>query len=188
MFSNLDVADTGHHFYSGGCFKWRYEKQGLSSLPAPVWFDKKALATMHRRPCSSVQLMTVWAFLLYKNNSGAMSKIPQSNTGCTGRECAMERATLSNSEEGTAGHGDLFPRPQPHKGPCRCLHHSFALLKTRHWAPFGLSRVLLYFNDTSIWQGSMSAEMSSSAPMTQVTAIWRGQSAVFGQNQILRFR
>lgn len=121
MFSNLDVGDTGHHFDSGGCFKWRYEKQGLSSLPTPVWFDKKDLATMHRRPCSSVQLMTVWAFLLYKNNSGAMPKIPQSNAGCTGRECAMERATFSNSEEGTAGQGDLFPRPQPHKGPCRCL-------------------------------------------------------------------
>lgn len=96
---------------------------------------------MHRRPCSSVQLMTVWAFLLYKNNSGAMSKIPQSNAGSMEKEHAMEKATLSNSEEGTAGHGDLFPRPKPHKGPCRCLHHSFALLKKIHWASFGLSKV-----------------------------------------------
>lgn len=44
-------------------------------------------------------------------------------------------------ERGTAGHGDLFPTPQSHMGPCRCLHHSIALLKKRHRASPGLCRV-----------------------------------------------
>jgi len=86
-------------------------------------------------------MMIFQALLLHKNYSSATLEISQSNAGCSEEECAVETASLSYSEEGTSGHGDPLPRPQPHMGPCRCLHDSFELLKKRRGASSGPSRV-----------------------------------------------
>lgn len=72
------------------------------------------------------------------------------------------------------------PQTYPHKGPCRCLHHSFALLRKRLRASWDCS---------GIWELLCFSAPSTSKMDVQVSpAIWSSQPAVFGQHQVLWFR
>lgn len=73
-----------------------------------------------------MQLKIFQCLLFHKNYCGAMQS-PRAMRVVQRRNVQWRGELLA-----------MFPRPQPHKGLCKCFHHSFALLKKRHGTSSGL--------------------------------------------------
>lgn len=104
-----------------------------------------------------------------------MSELPQSNAGCTEEECVAFRkeqisATVSREQLGTEVCSLGFNH---RRGPADVSVTALHCLRkdVEPHVDCSGSGVSLSFNDISVWQGSPSALMSSSALMTQMPAI-----------------
>lgn len=149
-------------------------ERGVVQTPDSCSIWSETVGPMHRRP--SAPQCNWWHFRLFcsRRITGVQHLRSLRAMGALQRRNVQwRRPSPSNLEEETDGSGGLFPRPQPHKGPCRCLHHSSSCLgkDSEPHADFSGFRELLHFSDILTWQGSASARwMSSPALMTQVSA------------------
>lgn len=128
---------------------------------------------------SSMQLMTLQAFLLQKNYRSETSQIHQSNGTCTEQGCPMDRTSLSTWRRNQMAVETCSPdlsHTRVLADVCTTALHCLGKGSEPHPDCSGF-RELLSFSGLSTWQGSASVGWMS-----------RCQPAVFGQNQALWFR
>lgn len=120
--------------------------------------------------------MTFQALLLHKNYGGAMSEIPQSNTGCSEENMQWRRHLSATVRRELVATETCSPDLNRTRGLADVSITALHCLRkdTEPLLDCPGSRVSLYFNDISTWQCSTSAEMSAGASYMEGSAssIW----------------